>query len=153
MGDVGEMGAALRDCRQERHAEWHEQNMAALRASGLLFVERETAELFRDVGKPRVDFFLSTGRWRVVGAGKTKPMRGGAKAFLAWYSRQAATKTARQEQNRCECGADDWCVSATLIACRSCGRTWGRCNGTWVLCPETVPEDSPTAPVMEAANG
>ena len=53
MGDVGEMGAALRDCRRERHAEWHEQNMAELRASGLRFVERETAVLFRAVGKPR----------------------------------------------------------------------------------------------------
>ena len=88
MGDVGEMGAALRDCRKDRHAEWHAKNMTALRASGLRFVERETAVLFREVGKPRVDFYPHTGRWRVVGVGKTKTMRGGAKAFLAWYSRQ-----------------------------------------------------------------
>ena len=92
MGDVGEMGEALRDCRKERHAEWREKNLAALRASGLRFAERETAVLFREGGKPSVDFYPHTGRWRVVGAGRSQTMRGGAKAFLAWYAKQEASR-------------------------------------------------------------
>ena len=44
---------------------------------------------FREVGKPPVDFYPSTGRWRVVGLGN-KTYNGGATAFLAWYRKQVA---------------------------------------------------------------
>lgn len=42
----------------------------------------------------------------------------------------------------CECGAtgwNNWDISATLIRCRSCGRTWGRVNGVWVFDHTTEP--------------
>lgn len=34
--------------------------------------------------------------------------------------------------DKCECGADRWEISATLIGCKACGRVWGRVNGQWV---------------------
>jgi predicted HAD superfamily Cof-like phosphohydrolase len=36
-------------------------------------------------------------------------------------------------------GADLFFVSATLIKCRGCGTTWGRCDGVWRLDPATLP--------------
>lgn len=83
--DTAEMGRALQAAKKERHAEWKRLNMAALTASGLPFRETNCGEsiLFREPGKPKVDFFPSTGRWRVAGVKKT--FRGGAKAFVRWY--------------------------------------------------------------------
>ncbi len=92
MSDWDGLGESVRAERQDRHAQWFEQNMAVLRASGLRFSVRPTAVLFREKGKPRVDFYPHTGRWRIVGApnGPTRPLRGGANAFLAWYAKQGA---------------------------------------------------------------
>lgn len=38
----------------------------------------------------------------------------------------------------CECGADDWCITATMIECRACKRLWGRVNGQWIFVPAEV---------------
>jgi len=88
------------------HEPWRQENLAILRASGRRFVERLDACLFREPGKPRVDFYPATGRWRVVGAGPDRrftrsifqprgkdgrTFRGGAKDFLGWYQKQGAT--------------------------------------------------------------
>ncbi len=81
------MSSVERELTQDRHAQWKVENLAALRASGVPFQERPEACLFRVSGKPPVDFYPSTGRWRVV-AGKKKTLRGGATAFLAWYAKQ-----------------------------------------------------------------
>jgi hypothetical protein len=81
--------------RQERHAEWKELNTKVITEvaaeQGITFKIMNQGEslLFREKGKPMCDFYPSTGRWRVVGSeGKGKAMRGGAVAFLAWYSKQ-----------------------------------------------------------------
>lgn len=130
MGDDWYSG--LRALRQEKHAGWKEKNLAALRASGIPFSERPEACLFREPGRPRVDFYPSTGRWRVVGGGRT--FRGGAVAFLAWYRKQAeggaddaevtherhqrrrqheATDVLLHPGGRCTCGGEgrcEWCA-------------------------------------------
>jgi hypothetical protein len=62
----------------------HESNVAILRASGILFEERSNAVLFREPGRPKVDFYPGSGRWRVVGAANGPTLAGGAKAFLSW---------------------------------------------------------------------
>lgn len=82
---------AFRGMKQERHAEWFAKNMEALRASGLRFTEHATSVVFREPGKPAVDFYPHTGRWRLVGRknGGSKTMSGGAKAFLRWYEKQS----------------------------------------------------------------
>lgn len=84
-------GQGMKEERQARHAQWHEENMATLNASGLRFQIRETAVLFREAGKPRVDFYPHTGRWRIVGGanGPTRPLSGGAKRFIEWYAKQS----------------------------------------------------------------
>lgn len=79
---------AMRAARQQRHQEWKASNTATIAASGIRFVSRNDGEslLFRETGKPRVDFFPSTGRWKVAGLKKT--YSGGADRFLSWYSTQ-----------------------------------------------------------------
>lgn len=88
MGDMGEVFGAMNAHRQRQHAEWKQKNMDTLNASGLTFKETNYGEtlLFRELGKPKVDFYPSTGRWRVAGMSKT--FRGGAEVFLRWYEKQ-----------------------------------------------------------------
>jgi hypothetical protein len=78
---------AMHEATRQQHAKWKEMNMEALRLSPFpyrLSKNSETA-MFRIKGKPHVDFYPSTGRWRVVGQGKSRPFSGGAKLFLAWF--------------------------------------------------------------------
>ena len=79
---------AWKAAKQARHARFRTQNTAVLEASGLLLDFRNGGEtiLFRQPGKPRCDFFPSTGRWRV--AGRDETFNGGAEAFLGWYRKQ-----------------------------------------------------------------
>lgn len=90
------MSSVERELAQERHARWKAANLEALRKSGLPFEERPEACLFRAPGKPQVDFYPSTGRWRVV-AGQRKTYRGGAAAFLAWYAKQGVAQPSAGE--------------------------------------------------------
>jgi len=68
------------------------QQEEILRESGIPFtiVNKGICVIFREEGKPKVDFFLSTGRWRVV-AGETELYEGGAEGFLEWYSTQGVS--------------------------------------------------------------
>lgn len=91
MGDVGDDMRALRAYRKENHEKWYSENMRVLSESGLSMMVHETAVLFREPGKPKIDFYPHTGRWK---AGN-KMMRGGAKAFLAWYHRQREAANGR----------------------------------------------------------
>jgi hypothetical protein len=80
---------ASRALKQERHAGWKAENMEFLKTkSGLWWIEKGGGEtlLFREEGMPKVDFYPSTGRWRVAGVQKT--FSGGAQAFVAWYRDQ-----------------------------------------------------------------
>jgi len=88
MGDVGEDYRALDQFKKDRHAQWKELNMKAIEKSGLKYEVKNLGEsvLFRLEGKPKADFFPSTGRWRV--AGRAKTYRGGAISFLTWYANQ-----------------------------------------------------------------
>lgn len=73
---------------QEKHYEWNEEHTRIFQESGLQFriVNNGESILLREPGKPKVDFYPSTGRWRVAGVKQT--YRGGAKAFMAWYQKQ-----------------------------------------------------------------
>lgn len=76
--------------RKERHRQWKEENLTKLGATrGLLFRVVNDGEccLFRESGKPRVDFYPSTGRWRIPGSNRP-PFKGGATAFIHWYEKQ-----------------------------------------------------------------
>lgn len=87
-GGGGEYGSSARSVRHQR---WYEENMKELKKSGLVFAERPTAMLFREAGKPKVDFYPHTGRWKVVGVPKPPPVQGGgAQKFIAWYKEQKA---------------------------------------------------------------
>lgn len=73
--------------KRERHAEWKRLNTAALNESGINYrAAGPETFLFREPGKPAVDFYPSTGRWRTPINGRT--YRGGAKAFISWYKKQ-----------------------------------------------------------------
>jgi hypothetical protein len=84
---------ASRILKQERHAEWHAQNMAILRSEpNLSWRSTNGGEslLIRQPGMPKVDFYPSTGRWRVAGVRET--FGGGAVKFLEWYRSQKGKK-------------------------------------------------------------
>lgn len=90
MGDMAEDFAAMKAHRQQKHADWKERNTEILLRSNLTLTIKSGGEsiLFRESGKPKVDFYPSTGRWRV--AGKKETFRGGAESFLRWYAKQKA---------------------------------------------------------------
>jgi hypothetical protein len=91
MDDDSVDSSILSDLRQERHREWKAENLDLLRTSGLTYRltnNNETA-VFRERGKPKVDFYPSTGRWRVV-SGNARTMGGHAMKFIEWYANATA---------------------------------------------------------------
>lgn len=91
MDDDSVDSSILSDLRKERHREWKDENLDLLRTSGLsyrLTNNNETA-VFREPGKPKVDFYPSTGRWRVV-SGNSRTVGGGAMKFIEWYTAATA---------------------------------------------------------------
>lgn len=87
MGDMGDLFKAHSAEKKARHMRWKEDNTAALMTSGLVFrVASPETLCFREEGKPAVDFYPSTGRWREVKVNKTHG--GHAGAFLKWYAKR-----------------------------------------------------------------
>jgi hypothetical protein len=89
MGEMGEVFGAMREATRQRHAEWKTNNMATVQKADVVYRTANAGEtlLFREPGKPKVDFYPSTGRWRVVGdPTNTRTMGGGAEKFLKWYA-------------------------------------------------------------------
>ena len=80
--------AASKEFRKEMHREQKAANLGVLKESGLKFCSTNNGEnlLFREKGKPKVDFYPSTGRWRVAGLRGT--FNGGGAAFINWYTEQ-----------------------------------------------------------------
>jgi hypothetical protein len=81
----------LTDLRQAQHREWKEENVDVIRSSHIPYRSANNGEslIFRESGKPKVDFYPSTGRWRVV-SGSSRTMGGHAMQFLEWYAEQKA---------------------------------------------------------------
>lgn len=79
---------AIQQHRRDEHAEQKKGNTRIICASGLNFRSTNNGEclVFRERNKPQVDFYPSTGRWRVIGDKRT--CSGGAGAFLTWYTDQ-----------------------------------------------------------------
>ena len=82
MGDMGEIFKAMNEDKKQRHSDGFGKNMRLL--EGMRFVFKETVCLFRETGKPKIDFYPHTGRWK----SKNKIHRGGAISFINWYSKQ-----------------------------------------------------------------
>lgn len=87
---MGDVFRAMRTAKQQRKDEARIDNMRVLNESGVPFREGPDGNtcLFREPGKPQVNFFPSTGRWARCGLHKAQS--GGATAFLAWYAKQSA---------------------------------------------------------------
>lgn len=84
--DMAAIGRAIDTERKDRHENWKQQNFDILAASGLKYrvVNDGLTVLFREPGKPAVDFYPSTGRWRLPKMNRT--MGGHAQRFLTWYA-------------------------------------------------------------------
>lgn len=87
--------ATFRQEKQARHNGWKETNLQAIRAAEFPFtsVAQGTTLTFRIEGKPWVDFYPHTGRWRVVRPRAPNTYRGGAVAFLVWFRKQTLETT------------------------------------------------------------
>jgi hypothetical protein len=79
----------FKELRQERHRQWREINTNILDVCGIPYRKADVfgnCYLIREEGKPKVDFYPSTGRW--VSGGQT--FSGGASKFIKWYGDQVA---------------------------------------------------------------
>jgi len=87
MGDLSDTFEAMNEEKRERHAKWKVENLKVIKESGIphKLASPETV-IFREDGKPKCDFYPSTGRWRIPGEVKT--FRGGARSFINWYRKQ-----------------------------------------------------------------
>jgi len=82
---------AMKEERQQRHQKWNKLNKDILFACGLKYKQTSSeCFTFRNEGKPKVDFYPSTGRWRDTDLNKT--YSGGAKQFVEWYNKQKLDK-------------------------------------------------------------
>jgi hypothetical protein len=86
MGDMGEIFKEFREHKKEQRDKRWADNEKQIIKSGIPYRKTytETCYLFREDGKPKVDFYPSTGRWRC----NNRTYSGGAKAFLTWYKKQ-----------------------------------------------------------------
>jgi hypothetical protein len=81
----------LKEEKKKRHAQWKNDNIQILVDNmGDRFEFRNDMEtiIFRDKDYPQVDFYPSTGRWRIVGNEKSYTYSGGAEKFIEWYEKQ-----------------------------------------------------------------
>lgn len=85
MSEMAEDFEVLQRLKKERHQKWFDQNIKTLANSGMPYTFKETVCLFRINGKPKVDFYPHTGRWK----SNNKMYSGGAKSFLNWYNKQS----------------------------------------------------------------
>ncbi len=89
--DASEFWREWRTNKQERHSKWAEDNAEIIKASGIPIAKATwTSLIFRIPGKPMVDFYPHTGRWRITGPKQSKTYSGGARSFLAWFAKQKA---------------------------------------------------------------
>lgn len=74
--------------KRRRHRTWNVENHTALKNSGLKYEKSNNGQecLFRESGKPVVNFYPSTGRWYLPHENRT--MKGGAEKFIEWYRGQ-----------------------------------------------------------------
>lgn len=88
MGDMGEVFREMTAAKKQAHSDMKAANTKAIELCGIPFVSKNGGEslLFRDINMPKVDFYPSTGRWKV--AGEQKTYRGGANGFINWYIKQ-----------------------------------------------------------------
>ncbi len=85
MGDMKEEFQALNQLKKERHEGWYTKNVEIIKQSGIPFKwTSDTCMIFRNIHKPKADFYPHTGRWR----SQNKTYSGGAKAFIVWYKKQ-----------------------------------------------------------------
>ena len=69
------------------HPELHEANTKILKESNIPFnIIADECYQFRIIGKPIVDFFPYTGRWKLVSEPLDENMKGGAEEFLKWFN-------------------------------------------------------------------
>jgi len=62
----------------------YEKNIEYLKSTGIPFIVRDSAVLFRNEGKPVVDFYPGTGNWKV---GVRMFREGSVKKFIEWYNK------------------------------------------------------------------
>jgi len=89
MGDMKEDFELLKAWKRERHAQWKEDNTRFLFENmdrRFRVTNNGETVIFREAGYPKVDFYPSTGRWRIPGEKKT--YSGGAESFVKWYEKR-----------------------------------------------------------------
>lgn len=88
MGDMREHFEALNEARKEQKRVRLKLNMHIFNDCEFNFsYNGGHVVFFRADGYPKVDYYLTTNKWKVGGA-RQKVLYGDATRFLAWYRRQ-----------------------------------------------------------------
>lgn len=87
MGEQVEIYRDMRALKQEQGEERRVKNMRLLLETQLDCRVEGDVVLLREAGKPKVDFYSTTGKWRVPNENKGRICGGGggAKRFIEWY--------------------------------------------------------------------
>ncbi len=88
MGDMSEEFKAMKDAKKERHNNWFDENMKLIYKRGFVFRRASFSCLIYGTKDSTVSFYPHTGRWRY----KNKTYRGGASAFISWYTKLIGDK-------------------------------------------------------------
>ena len=88
MGDMGEVFRDMRSIKKEHKVKQLEKNKHFIDQNGLEYhlVNYGTTMLFREPGKPKVDYYPSTNKWKCG----IKFYHGNVVDFVEWYEGQVA---------------------------------------------------------------
>lgn len=87
-GDMGEIFNSMRLNKKMKHEVYFHENLKAITESKIKCQKKGEVVLFREEGKPKVDYYLSANSWRHIRRPNNKMMYGNAISFLNWYKKQ-----------------------------------------------------------------
>jgi hypothetical protein len=88
MGDMGDVFRMMRENKKENHARFKESNIKNIIDSKIPCTIKDEVVLFREQGKPHIDYYPSSNRWKVIKKPNHKMMYGNAIKFIVWYEKQ-----------------------------------------------------------------
>lgn len=88
MGDMGDIFNDMRKHKKETHARYKSENMRVIADSKIPCTVKDEVILFREHGKPKVDYYPSSNSWKHIKKPNNRMMYGNAVRFLNWYKKQ-----------------------------------------------------------------
>ena len=88
MGDMGDIFNDMQKHKKDTHSRWKSENLKAIVESKIPCTIKDEVILFREQGKPKVDYYQSSNSWKHIRKSNNRMMYGNAIKFLNWYIKQ-----------------------------------------------------------------